>query len=77
MSEPLDRSDPDRPPPGGRDPLERLGRLNATSERELLEGHGTCGRCGGTGVVEVESRFAYGRTRDCPRCDGTGRKPAR
>jgi hypothetical protein len=52
--------------------LEALERLNATSERELLEGYGRCGRCGGTGAV---ARFGSAVYVDCPRCGGTGRKP--
>jgi hypothetical protein len=47
---------------------------NVTSERELIEGRGICGRCGGTGVVALGLVGDPLHTRDCPRCDGTGRK---
>jgi hypothetical protein len=51
-----------------------LRALNATSELELLEGRGICGRCGGTGSVVVDELRATVRG-SCPRCGGSGRKP--
>lgn len=44
----------------------------ATSERELLEGYGVCGRCYGSGCVGEDGRPGF--THDCPRCGGTGIK---
>lgn len=44
-----------------------------TSEVELLEGYGVCGRCGGSGRVTGTGERA-GRSVDCPRCGGTGAK---
>jgi len=52
-----------------------LRSLNATTERELLEGYGRCGRCGGTGAITTVCFGSRGAIYvDCPRCNGTGRK---
>jgi hypothetical protein len=53
--------------------LETLERLNATSEIELLEGRGMCGRCCGCGLV-IDREASPMAWVDCPRCDGTGRR---
>ena len=71
---PFEEPKPDSKSPSDLPPAyERLGRLNATSEREIIEGYGTCGRCGGTGSITYD----VGRYVSCPRCGGTGRKPDR
>lgn len=53
--------------------LDRINVHIPTSEVELLEGYGVCGRCSGTGRITGTGERA-GRSVDCPRCAGTGAK---
>lgn len=69
------------PPPAGRpeslrSEAPRPSPYRPTSELELLEGYGICGRCQGRGVVVAdEVRADPLQLRSCPRCGGSGRKP--
>jgi DnaJ-class molecular chaperone len=74
-SDPLETLDRRHDSPGSLAELERLDRLNATSERELLEGYGRCSRCGGSGIVAAPGETSSTRVRmlECPRCGGSGR----
>lgn len=44
----------------------------STTESELLEAYGVCGRCAGSARISSTTRPELWLT--CPRCGGTGRK---
>jgi len=55
-----------------RSPTMRSRAMPPLSESELFRGYGACGRCGGTGAIDLEPHRAV----TCPRCGGTGVKGA-
>lgn len=63
-----------RSAPESSDPTrETLERLNVTTEYELFLAYSAiCGRCAGTGSVDILE--APGRTRSCASCGGSGVK---